>query len=253
VLGGSIGDAPQRAVARLQPAIPSPLSGGGYLSCPWLHQVCHLEVAGPRLASGPFTTRARSPLVRFWLTFHFPSSGDLNFIRRLKAGSDCGLQSRYSSLRCITNTAAEHAKTAKANANSSPLSPTAGKLTPSFVRWLTIAPGLRRAPALRRTPRFAASAAGRRQSIPPRHCQCGPHGSMPKVEKMYTDSLAPVNLKKSVWSRITAAIPRSTQLVITNALLCDISDNALRLSVIPGPWGVQLKCHFLGGRDCRHG
>src|SRR5215467_2287187 len=53
-----------------------------------------------------------------------------------------------------------------------------------------------------------------------------PQGSMklrpvqfPTVVKMYTDSFAPVNLKNKVWSKMTAAMPRSVQLVMINALL----------------------------------
>src|SRR5215831_315433 len=41
-----------------------------------------------------------------------------------------------------------------------------------------------------------------------------PHGSRPRVLKMYTDSRAPVNLKNSVCSRIAAAVPRRAQLTM---------------------------------------
>src|SRR5882724_5251346 len=49
-----------------------------------------------------------------------------------------------------------------------------------------------------------------------------PQGSSPRVEKIYTDSFAPVNLKNNVCSKITAAIPRSNQLVMRNAFECSI-------------------------------
>ena len=40
-----------------------------------------------------------------------------------------------------------------------------------------------------------------------------PQGSAPSVLKIYTDSGAPVNLKKSVCSRMTAATSRRSQLM----------------------------------------
>ena len=89
---------------------------------------------------------------------------------------------------------------------------------PSFVRWLTMAPLMtpsdNNAPSV--TVLGTSNSTVAINSAKPEPMR--PHGSMPRVWKMYFDSSAPVNLNKSVWKRITAAMSCKIQLVMVLAL-----------------------------------
>ena len=143
-----------------------------------------------------------------------------------------------SALFC-QSTIAEEMKTTNASINRVPPSPCTSM--PSTVKWLIMAPEItpKASPAPSQTkPGPNNRMVAMSSVIPDRYL---PHVSMPTVSNIYMLSGAPVNLKKSVCNKITAAASLGSQLKIVFAFIVRILLFSFSMKVIiPTNWGKGI-------------